>query len=529
MSMTAKGTYEARRLALQAKLDAQRTSEERNIRGQFATPTALAQDILAYAASLLPETAKVRFLDPGIGTGSFYSALRVTVPAKRIKAAEGFEIDPHYGQPAQELWSKTRLKIHIADFTRAMPPAEDENRFNLLICNPPYVRHHHILNGEKVRLQDASEKACDVRIAGLAGLYCYFLALSHAWMSEGGVAGWLIPSEFMDVNYGRAVKRYLLSKVNLLRIHRFDPNDVQFGDALVSSAIVFFRKQPPPVDHQVQFTFGGTLADPKISRMIPAAELKKEKKWTRFPVAEIREQYAGITLGELFRIKRGLATGDNRFFILTRAQIEEHELPWEFFKPILPSTRYLEGDHIKADAQGNPVLERQLFLLDCRLPEEVVKERYPKLWAYLQTGMPDVSERYLSRHRKPWYSQEDRPPAPFICSYLGRSDKKNGRPFRFIWNESQATAANVYLLLYPKPALARALATDKRLPRKIWTWLNSIKAEELLGHGRVYGGGLHKLEPNELASIPADEIAQLADVALAPPQEQADLFMEEVA
>jgi len=529
MTMPAGRTYEARRLALQADLDAEKTPEERNVMGQFATPAALAKDVLAYAVTLLPRGAPIRFLDPGIGTGSFYAALRASVPAKRIKAAEGFEIDPHYGLPAQRLWAKTPLNIHMGDFTKAVPPAEDKERFNLLICNPPYVRHHHIVNGEKVRLQDASEKACGVRIAGLAGLYCYFLALSHAWVSEGGIAAWLIPSEFMDVNYGRAVKRYLLSKVNLLRIHRFDPNDVQFGDALVSSAIVFFRKEPPPADHQVQFTFGGMLADPKISRRIPAEELKKEDKWTRFPVAEIRVKHEGLTLGDLFRIKRGLATGDNRFFILTREQIEQHELPWEFFKPILPSTRYLEGDHIKADAQGNPILTRQLFLLDCRLPEDIVKERYPKLWAYLQTGKPDVADRYLCRYRKPWYSQEDRPPAPFICTYLGRSDKKNGRPFRFIWNESQATAANVYLLLYPKPALARALAADKSLARQIWTWLNGIKAEELLGHGRVYGGGLHKLEPKELANVPADEIIQLAHIPLEASAEQVDLFEERVA
>jgi len=116
-----------------------------------------------------------------------------------------------------------------------------------------------------------------------------------------------------------------------------------------------------------------------------------------------------------------------------------------------------------------------------------------------------------------------------FSTYLGRSDKKNGRPFRFIRNESQATAANVYLLLYPKPALARALATDKSLARKIWIWLNSIKAEELLGHGRVYGGGLHKLEPKELANVPADDIARLAGIAIGPPTKQGDLFVEEVA
>jgi len=527
--MAAKRSYEDKRLAIQTELDSEKTQGERNIQGQFATPTALAKEILGYATKLLPPRTPIRFLDPGIGTGSFYSALRATVPAKRIKVAVGFEIDPHYALPAQELWASTPLNIHLGDFTKEGFPLNDRERFNLVICNPPYVRHHHILNGEKVRLQDTSESACGVRIKGLAGLYCYFLALSHAWMGKGGVAGWLIPSEFMDVNYGRAVKRYLLSKVNLLRIHRFDPNDVQFGDALVSSAIVFFRNESPPPEHDVEFTFGGTLAAPKISRTVSADVLRREDKWTRFPASEIRQKHNGIKLGDLFRIKRGLATGDNRFFILTPEQIEEKELPWEFFKPILPSPRYVKDDHITADQDGNPGIEKQLFLLDCPLAEEDVKIRYPKLWAYLQTGKPDVSDRYLCRYRKLWYTQEHRPPPPFICTYLGRSDKKNGRPFRFIWNESRATAANVYLLLYPKPALANALAREPSLAKNIWKFLNDIKPADLLDEGRVYGGGLHKLEPKELANVPADKIVQLSMIEVTPADAQPDLFAEKVA
>ena len=259
MTRSLRHEYESRCLFLQEKLDSAKTSQERNAKGQFSTPTTLAKEIVTYAIHLVRNETPLRFLDPAIGTGSFYSALCAIAPANRIETAEGFEIDPHYGLPAQRLWKQTTLNIHVSDFATAVPPKENRNCFNLLICNPPYVRHHHISRNEKIRLQIESKRESGVRITGLAGLYCYFLVLSHTWMSECGVAAWLIPSEFMDVNYGEAIKQYLLENVNLVRIHRFDPNDVQFGDAIVSSAVVFFRKESPPSDHQIDFTFGGTL------------------------------------------------------------------------------------------------------------------------------------------------------------------------------------------------------------------------------------------------------------------------------
>ncbi len=110
------------------------------------------------------------------------------------------------------------------------------------------------------------------------------MGLAHTWIADNGMAGWLIPSEFMDVKYGKAVKRYLLERVTLLHMHRFDPNDVQFADALVSSAIVWFRKAIPPKNHEVKFTFGGTLSKPQVTRMIPVEALAHESKWTKFPV-----------------------------------------------------------------------------------------------------------------------------------------------------------------------------------------------------------------------------------------------------
>jgi len=512
---------EVQRLALQADLDGQKTQAERNRLGQFATPSRLAEDVLTFAASLLSAREKVRFLDPAIGTGSFYSALAKVFPRGRVKEVLGFEIDPHYGTPAARLWQDTGLQVRVADFTRAVP----KPRFNLIICNPPYVRHHHLENGEKAHLHAGTMNASGMKLSGLAGLYCHFIGLAHAWMKAGAVAGWLIPSEFMDVNYGQAVKRYLLDHVTLLRVHRFDPSDVQFTDALVSSAVMFFKKATPPKDHAVRFTFGGSLLAPKLSREIATDDLRHEAKWTRFPRAGVRQKNGEPTISDFFDIKRGLATGDNGYFILPAEEIAARQLPMEAFRPILPSPRYLTADEVASDQDGNPQLDRRLFLLDTKLPEHEIKRRFPPLYAYLQEGKASaLHERYLCRHRALWYEQENRPAAPIVCTYLGRSDTKRKKPFRFILNASHATVANVYLAMYPKPVLMHAMQRDPDLIRRVWEALNRLTPEQLLCEGRVYGGGLHKLEPRELANVAVPEIAGFLSYAERPAK-QAQLFI----
>src|SRR5207248_1206395 len=102
-------------------------------------------------------------------------------------------------------------------------------------------------------------------------------------------------------------------------------------------------------------------------------------------------------------------------------------------------------------------IARRLFLLDIAYEEDEIRAQFPALWDYLEEGKAqNLHKRYLCRHRTRWYSQENRPPPPFVCTYLGRGDTKSGRPFRFILNHSSATVANVYLAMYPTPILSCA-------------------------------------------------------------------------
>lgn len=502
MGTIASDSIEERRQKEQTHLDSLKTAPERNKWGQFATPPGLAFSLARYAHALMGKTA-VRFLDPALGTGSFFSAASRAFGQRSIIAATGVELDPLFAEAAGVLWSGQGLHVIKGDFTKQRPPAQ---LFNLVLSNPPYVRHHHLPGADKERLKAQIASSLHLDISGLAGLYCHFLLLCHDWMEEQGLAIWLIPSEFMDVNYGVTLRRYLTERVTLLHVHRFCPTDVQFTDALVSSAVVVFRKSPPPKGHVARFSFAGPIDQPQTEGQVSLETLRQSRKWTQFPATNTVKQTGELNLGDIFSIKRGLATGSNSFFILTEEDIECRHIPRQFTKPILPGPRHVTCDIIDALPNGAPDVSPRLYLLDCSEPEERIQATWPRFYEYLQAGKGQkIQEAYLASRRSPWYSQEQRPPAPFLCTYMGRS--RNGKnPFRFIWNRSQATAHNVYLMLYPKGPLRAALNEHPDLHKHVFEALQRITPAQLLSEGRVYGGGLHKVEPKELAQIPARAI-----------------------
>ena len=184
-------------------------------------------------------------------------------------------------------------------------------------------------------------------------------------MKDDGYAAWLIPSEFRDVNYGASLKKLLTNHVTLVRVHRFDPADVQFSDAWVSSAVLVFRKAPSARDHEVEFTFGGTLETPRAKQLVSLDELRSSRKWTSFPAHEDNDRRSAAdsdapVFADLFRIQRGIATGSNDFFILTRADAKSHGIPERYLRPILPSPRRLTHTFVEADEDGYARTDPQL-------------------------------------------------------------------------------------------------------------------------------------------------------------------------
>ena len=177
---------------------------------------------------------------------------------------------------------------------------------------------------------------------------------------------------------------------------------------------------------------------------------------------------------------------------------------------MLAPPRNLNINKIETDQEGNPLVKQGLLLLSCDLSEDTVKITYPALWTYFLQGQDKkINDRYICRHRSPWYSQENRPPAPFVFNIIGQPDNSKRKPYRFILNKSQATATNNYLMIYPKPPLQNLLNQKPELLTEIWTVLDAIPLNDLLKEGRVYGGGLYKIEPKELRRVTSKQLTEI--------------------
>ena len=492
---------ETQRLRQQTLYDDSRPSGDRNRRGQYSTPFALAAEIVEFVVSLTDPDVPLRVLEPAVGTGAFFSALLHSVPIERIHSAVSFERYSELAETAVRLWADSGLEVIHGDFTSLYESLPTYGH-NLVVTNPPYVRHHHLSRTTKERLRKEVVSSTGHTVSGLAGLYTYFLLLAHSAMAPDAVAAWLIPSEFCTVNYAEVIRRYLTERVSLVRIHNYSTSVQQFPGVMIDPSLVVFRNRPPDPRSTVNLTAGQSLLKPRSSLTVSSGELHDAGKWvvthgSTSLVTHGSQRASSSTIGDLFVVRRGILTGANDFFVMSYDEARQWEIPARFLTPVVPAPRHLRTEVIEPDHEGIPVIEPRRALIMCSLPEDELRVRYPTLWCYFQTGeAKGLRSRYLLSRRNPWYRQEARDPSLFLMPYMRR------RPFSFIWNQTQAVATNVYLMMYPNAGLTNVLESREDAAMLLHSFLNDLNVEEVRAAGRKYAGGLYKMEPRELTRLP---------------------------
>lgn len=486
----------------------------------YVTPPEYARDMAICALEAFDDADfEIDFGDSAIGTGALFLALKNLVDHSddnvsiryRIRSAIGIDVSQKMAKEAFLRHSGRGLKVIYGD--ALLPEMDLKQDRNLMIVNPPYNRYSRIPKSYREKIRMLAEKQTGIMVKGDAGLHTYHLLIMDKWLAKGGVASWLLPSIFLQSRYGEAIRHYLLNNVQLTRIHLYDENVQQFSGADIATTIVTFKKYEPAAHAKIKISYGEAVTNSENQYILERGELLASIGDWRQIIPRINKKInfidnnAQIKFEDLFDIKRGLATGANSFFVMQRTEAIKRGIPTVALKPLLPKERYLSSQVIEADADGYPNLSPQLVLVDCDLSENIIQEKYPLFYKYLQEAKikndndKAIVERTLVKSRKPWYSQEKRNPAPFLLTYMGRN-KKDLPPLYFIFNKSNALALNTYILLYPRNWLERLIKESPSLSGRILSALNCSAEHTISQRTRVYSGGLQKLEPGELKKLP---------------------------
>jgi len=241
------------------------------------------------------------------------------------------------------------------------------------------------------------------------------------------------------------------------------------------------------------------LSDRFRSTLLPAQDLIHAPKWEPLFRGPRSIQRAGwVPLSKLASTRRGIATGANAFFLLTPDHAKALDIRPEMLLPCVGRSLDVPG-LIFADADYRTLVASNAKCLLLNLTGDLTAAEE----SYVAAGEADgLLNRYLLANRKPWYSMEQRKPAPIWAAVFGRGD------LGFVYNEAGARSLTNFHCVYPSNSCSR-------FARALTTVLNSpsvqIGARE---HIRGYGGGLMKFEPNDLRPILVPDLGGAGDATL---------------
>lgn len=476
-------------------------------KGQFWTPAWVAEAMVGYVLA----GGASEIFDPAVGEGAFFRAGKaVAARLGRQVALRGCEVDPHALSEARVagLAPEDLLGVEIRDFVLDPP----HGRLKGIVANPPYIRHHRLTDDLKARIRALGARVTGSVLDGRAGLHVYFLLRALDLLAEGARLAFIVPADTCEGVFASALWRWVAANYRIDGVVTFEPEASPFPGVDTNAVVLLIERSAPRPDfpwvrvkeawtEDLALWAMGSQERSHTALTVECRELREalDTGLTRAPSSL---PGAGPRLGDYARVVRGIATGANEFFLMTRDESKRRGIPDEFLAAVLVRTRDVNGDVVgpddvvRLDQQGRPT---QLLSLDGR-PIEALP---PPVQAYLREGEKmGLAERPLIRQRRPWYKMEVRRVPPFLFTYLGR------RNSRFVRNLAGIIPLTCFLCVYPNDE--RPEAVDA-----LWRVLQHPQTVENLALvGKSYGSGAIKVEPRALEQVRLPE-GILAESALA--------------
>lgn len=465
---------------------------------QFFTPQPIAE---LMADWILGNEQINTVLEPAFGLGIFSRILLNKKPELDIK---GFEVDEIIRNEAKPLFkSHKNISVQLKDYMFN----DWNNKYDGIICNPPYFKFHDYDNKEILK---EVENRIKYRLNGFTNLYTLFLLKSIFQLSKNGRAAYIIPSEFLNADYGKLVKDYLLKTNTLRHLFVIDFKENVFDRALTTASILLLANDKHSSEinistikskHELQLIKKYIEAYPNKAGefRFNSQKLDPNIKWRKYYQVQNSTGYKNLVpFSKYAKVMRGIATGANEYFTFKLSKTKEFSIPKENLLPCICKAKDVKGHFFTAkDFENLRSKDELVYLFNGTNPKNT------KVNDYIEKGEQEkINERFLTKSRKPWYLIEKRPPAPIWVSVFNREYVK------FIRNEANVSNLTTFHCVYP---INQDLFSNINIDLLFAYLLTDVAKEIFDDNRREYGNGLRKFEPNDLNKSKMLDLSKLSE------------------
>ncbi|MCL6439891.1 MAG: N-6 DNA methylase [Thermoleophilum sp.] len=346
-------------------------------KGQFWTPDWIAEAMVGYV--LIRGGDQV--FDPAVGGGAFFRAAKLVASrlGREVRLL-GTEVFPEALTHARAsgLTAADLANVRITDFILNPP----DGPFAGIVANPPYMRHHRLPSHLKAYLKTLAARVIGRPLDGRAGLHVFFLVRALERLAPGGRLAFIVPADTTEGVFAPVLWAWITRSFRLNAVVTFDHDASPFPGVDTNALVLLIENAPPrPTvlwarchargSGLSDWVFSGFERPTGMTVIVRDLSEALATGLSRRPAESVSD---GPVLGNFATVLRGIATGANRFFFLTRQRAADLGLPSELLIPAIGRTRDVSGDVIDAERLAQLELRAEQPLVGVDRGIEIVDE-----------------------------------------------------------------------------------------------------------------------------------------------------------
>lgn len=478
--------------------------------GQYFTPEIVADFMLSLAT--VDTSAKI--LEPSCGEGIFIELLQ----KRGFQNISAYEIDKSLAICYQNIRYESFISAKINE------------KFDLIVGNPPYIRWANLENELKTELQN--NPLWNKYFNSLCDYLYIFILKSIELLNENGELIFICPEYWLNTTHSISLRNYMVENGYFETIYHF--NETPIFDKVATSTIIFKYVKAKNCANANLISVKKYFANRKLTsealeklktytdfegaEYIDLPQFKKNERWifanhilkNKLQVFEnkcikpninlFEDQINYYTLGEFCEIGNGLVSGLDKAFQLGDISINKDVLTEKEQKNVL---KVVKAKDLQPFYYEN--ITNYLYVKD-GVSENEFATNFPNFYNHLQIYKTDLEKRY-NYNRKIQYwewcflrnfalfsSPEKRIFVPCKERISHRSDGRKNY-FRFALAEAQIYPTQDVTAIFRK-------TTTKESIEYILAFLNHVQVFNWLKINGIVKGNIVEFSEKPLASIP---------------------------